>query len=290
MHKILNTLLCFATVCSCLMCSSCKKSEGTVENNLGSTVSQKNENISSVSSDKIPDDGYVTIPKPDDLSGWREHPEDYKLIALTFDDAPAFNSADSNYTRTIIDTLAEHDGKSTLFVIGQSVVKNGESLLKYALSKGFEIGNHGFTHTAIGSLSSEECYNEIEDCSDIIEDISGKRPLFFRPPMLSVGDGLFEACSELKISPILMGGSLNSLDYEPTTTADDIVNRIRKNAYDGSIVLLHSKYAVTADAIKPLCKVLYDDGYRFCTLSELFYFKGKEYVPTSQAVTDVYFD
>lgn len=272
-----------------IMLSGCKKSQN---NSTGDTeVNSDTDIISSIneSSDTyntisdLPESGFIKLPEPENLTDWRTHPQDYKLIALTFDDAPAFDTPENNYSRTIIDTVADYEGRATLFVIGNSVVKNGESLLKYAVSRGFELGNHGFTHTALGSLSADECENEVADCSRIIKSITGKEPLFFRPPYLSVGDGLLQTTESLGICPVLM--SINTYDYEAKTTADQIVDTVVKSAKNGSIVLLHSKYAVTAEAIKPLCDALYNQNFRFCTLHELFYFTGNGYIPTSTAVS-----
>ena len=36
---------------------------------------------------------------------WRKHPEDFKLIALTFDDAPSYSSISDNNTVKIIDAI-----------------------------------------------------------------------------------------------------------------------------------------------------------------------------------------
>ena len=272
-----------------IMLSGCKK---TKNKTTGDTkVNSDTNDISSVyesdnqsdNASDLMDSGYIKLPKPENLTDWRTHPQDYKLIALTFDDAPAFDSAENNYTRTIIDTLTDYEGRATLFVIGNSVVKNGEALLKYAVSRGFELGNHSFSHTALGSLSADECENEVADCSLIIKGIAGKEPLFFRPPYLSVGDGLLQTTEALGICPVLM--SINTYDYEAKTTAEQIVDTVVKNAKNGSVVLLHSKYEVTAKAIKPLCDALYKQNYRFCTLHELFYFTGNEYIPTSATVS-----
>lgn len=272
-----------------IMLSGCKKTQNklagdTKVNSDTDIISSHNKTTdASVTISDFPESGYIKLPKPENLTDWRTHPQDYKLIALTFDDAPAFDTTENNYTRTIIDTVADYEGSATLFVIGSNVVKNGEALLKYAVSRGFELGNHSFSHTALGSLSADECENEIADCNTIIKSITDKEPLFFRPPMLSVGDELLQTTESLGICPVLM--SINTYDYEAKTTADQIVDTVVKNAKNGSIVLLHSKYAVTAEAIKPLYDTLYNQNYRFCTLHELFYFTGNDFIPSSTTVS-----
>lgn len=56
-----------------------------------------------------------------------------------------------------------------------------------------------------------------------------------------------------------------------------IVERVMANAFDGAIILLHGTNNRTAEATEQLCKILYEDGYRFCTVSELFELKGIDY-------------
>ena len=56
------------------------------------------------------------------------------------------------------------------------------------------------------------------------------------------------------------------------------------SAYDGAIVILHCWPDNTAGAIDDMCKRLYEKGYRFVALSELFEFKGIKNLPTDSYV------
>jgi peptidoglycan/xylan/chitin deacetylase (PgdA/CDA1 family) len=46
------------------------------------------------------------------------------------------------------------------------------------------------------------------------------------------------------------------------------------NAYDGAIYVMHPARTETALSMDEICKQLYDQGYRFCTMSQLFEYKG----------------
>ena len=62
-----------------------------------------------------------------------------KLIALTFDDGPNYN------TGKVLDVLAKYNVKATFFVLG-SKAKDNKKILKRAYDSGMEIGNHTFNH------------------------------------------------------------------------------------------------------------------------------------------------
>lgn len=82
---------------------------------------------------------------------WREHPEDYNLIAFTFDDAPSYSSDSGNATVSMINTMIKYNGSGTLFVQGDRLEKNGSKLLKFALDNGFELGNHTYSHKSVST-------------------------------------------------------------------------------------------------------------------------------------------
>ncbi len=79
---------------------------------------------------------------------WREHPEDFKLIAFTFDDAPSY-SGTSNNTTSMIDTMNKYYGSGTLFVEKKNITEHGVTILEYAVEKGFELGSHTYSHRSI---------------------------------------------------------------------------------------------------------------------------------------------
>lgn len=224
-------------------------------------------------------------------TGWRSHPWDYKLVALTFDDAPFFSEAQGNITTKMIDTVVKYEGHATVFVVGNTTDngKNygaavlGTDLLKYALDKGFELGNHSFGHTNMKGKDVSTIVSGIESLNNLLKDKLGVTPKFFRPPYLGVDSNVYAACNQLNMGCVNM--TVDVKDYDSNTGVQDILNKC-SSLSEGSIVLLHSKYQVTADAIEPLCKQLYDKGYRFVTLSELFKAKGRT-VPTNELITVV---
>lgn len=236
-----------------------------------------------------PEDSVETII-PDD--SWKTHPQDYKLIAFTFDDAPNASDAANaeNSTVKIVDTLSKYCGAGTLFTIGKNVEKYGTDLLQYAVNKGFELGNHTYTHANISSeyleshpdYSAEDYINEqLQPLNELIYNEMGYKMKFARASNLSSNDVVFKACSELNMPLIAGNQDVNgnsdkntaTSDYNPSTTPEHIYSAIVDYAYDGKIVLLHSTSSTTAGVLDSICAKLYSEGYRFVTLSELFEYK-----------------
>lgn len=99
------------------------------------------------------------------------------VALLTYDDAPDGNAL------AIADILEEYDAPAIFFVNGIFIDGDtGEEDLLQLYERGFEIGNHGYTHANLQNLSEEEQYEEIIATSDRIEEVTGERPRFFRAP------------------------------------------------------------------------------------------------------------
>lgn len=98
-----------------------------------------------------------------------------KLIALTFDDGPH-----STYTPQILDILAKYNAKATFFVIGEHAKKSPD-IIKRQVQEGHEIANHSYTHNNARLKEGDALKEELKQTDDIIHEITGMRPTFYRP-------------------------------------------------------------------------------------------------------------
>lgn len=208
---------------------------------------------------------------------WRKHPNDYKLIAFTFDDAPAYTGIKDNPTMTIIKALNKYEGAGTFFVNGTRINSNGFDLLKIAIHHGFELGNHTYSHPYLSKLSKDEVREEITKVNDMLNDTLGVTPKFLRPGYVDCGGYVYEVATELNM-PLVGGNPVKlTMDYDTTYNSMYVKSTIIQNASDGAVILLHSWSESTAEIIEETCEKLYNDGYRFVTLSELCRYKGKNF-------------
>ncbi|MBO5746879.1 MAG: polysaccharide deacetylase family protein [Clostridia bacterium] len=213
-----------------------------------------------------------------DADDWRSHAYDYKLIALTFDDGPVFSVADdNNVTQRIVDILVENDGRGTFFFTGRSLKQNGFALPQYALDNGFEVANHSYNHASLKEADYETAVFEIVGVNDLYVENIGVAPKYFRGGGFTTGTNMWKVLGEQDMIAIasLRGGSGDHAGG--SATVDGLVTRLSpEKVSDGEIVCMHStnKTGVTPDALAVVLPRLYAEGYRFCTLSELFAFKG----------------
>ena len=87
-----------------------------------------------------------------------------KKTYLTVDDAP------SKDFKKKVDFLYERKIPAIFFVIGKLVEKNKDFLV-YALKKGFELGNHSYSHKDFDKISVKVGREEIKKTDKILEEI-----------------------------------------------------------------------------------------------------------------------
>ncbi len=231
----------------------------------------------------------ITAAKKD--HEWRKHPGDFKLIALTFDDAPC--DGKQVRMRYIVDTLNKYEGSGTFFVVGKRLRQygeGGEASLRYALENGFELGNHTDLHASVKTddvgkkMTAKQLYNDFNTCQELVKAKFGVTMKWLRPSGLHTNAAVFEATARLGLPVITR--SIASGDTDSANTSQDLINNVLTKAFDGGIVLMHSTKQPTADALDTICAQLYAKGYRFVTVSELFEYKGVSYksIPTDREI------
>lgn len=158
-------------------------------------------------------------------------------IALTFDDGP-----DPATTPQILEILKLANLKATFFVIGKNAEKNPE-LIKAISADGHTIGNHSYSHSAgIGLFSRQKLVNDVNQCTDTIEKVTGVKPVLFRPPFGVTNPRYAYLLQTTGLKSI--GWSIRSYD---TTIENEkkLYNRITSQLKAGSIVLLHDTSTTT---------------------------------------------
>ena len=98
------------------------------------------------------------------------------VASLTFDDGP-----DPEYTPAILDVLARYGVKATFFMMGWNATVN-DDLARRVVDAGHEIGNHTWSHQNLAFTSPEDTFEEMHRAADALEEVTGSRPKFFRPP------------------------------------------------------------------------------------------------------------
>ena len=180
-----------------------------------------------------------------------------KLVAFTFDDGP------STYTLDLLDVLAEYKAKATFFLVGYNI-KHRNSVVLETFNRGHEIGNHTTDHSNLAKLKEAKVLQKIDANSALYYNITEQHMNLLRPPYGSVNKKMLEYLKQ----PVILW-SVDSRDWESRNT-EKIVEVVLSDIKEGDIVLFHDLYGTTIEAVKALLPILYADGYRVVTVSELF--------------------
>ena len=186
------------------------------------------------------------------------------MIALTFDDGPA---APDN---RILAALEAVGGRATFFMVGQNV-KGHPDIIRRMMADGCELGNHSWSHPQLNKLSAGEVRSQISRTNDAIAAVAGHGATVMRCPYGATGGSVKSVLADMGYASILW--SIDTLDWK-TRNASSTVNSVLNNVKDGDIILMHSLYGATAEAVENMVPELVRRGYQLVTVSELAAARG----------------
>lgn len=187
---------------------------------------------------------------------------DRKAVALTFD----ISWGDKTPAK-ILDVLKEHSQKATFFLSGPWA-KHYEDTVRRIVSEGHEIASHGQEHDNLSQASKEQIRLNIKSAHDILVNVSGTSPRYFRPPNGDYDDLVVLGARELGYETIIW--AVDSLDWmNPGATY--IVERVSSLVFPGAIILFHASDSAkeTHDALPMVMDNLKAAGYELMPLGQL---------------------
>lgn len=181
------------------------------------------------------------------------------IAYLTFDDGPS-----TTITPQILDTLKEKNVKATFFVIG-SYAKSHPELVKRAYDEGHTIGLHSYTHKKSMFNSLEAFKEEVDKTYDVVYDIIGEAPKYFRIPYgTKIGKTFKDYLNEKGLSVI--GWNCESYDSRTYTTKPEQLVQAVKDTMGTKkevTVIMHDTYGKqkTADALSDIIEHFNEVNY-----------------------------
>ncbi|KAK3823532.1 MAG: family 4 carbohydrate esterase, partial [Benniella sp.] len=100
---------------------------------------------------------------------------DTNVWGLAFDDGP------TEVTPSLLEFLLEQNVKATFFLIGGNVVQHPD-IVRTEITHGHHLASHTWSHHALTTLSNEQIVAEIKWTEKAIEDATGYRVKYMRPP------------------------------------------------------------------------------------------------------------
>lgn len=178
-------------------------------------------------------------------------------IALTFDDGPS-----AVFTPKLLDGLKERGVKATFFLIGENAERYPD-VVRRMDAEGHLIGNHTYHHVQLTGVPEQEAVAEVAETSRVIAGITGKEPVYMRPPFGAWQRGLER---ELAVIPVLW--TIDPLDWT-TENTDEVVNKVVTEAKENDIILLHDCYESSVEAALRIVDLLQKEGFEFVTADAL---------------------
>ena len=178
-------------------------------------------------------------------------------VALTFDDGP-----NARYTPLLLEGLRKRNIHATFFLLGENILKNKELLLQMQ-KDGHLIGCHTWSHVQLDKISPSSANREILKTNSLIYHITGTYPTCLRPPY-----GAWKKDLELPVTMLPVFWDVDTLDWQ-SQNPESILDIVRKNVQDGSIILMHDSYDSSVRAALAITDELTEKGYDFVTADQL---------------------
>ena len=190
-----------------------------------------------------------------------------KWIALTFDDGPY-----PPYTDRLLDVLKAKRVHATFFLVAEQAQQYPE-LVQRMTAEGHTVGLHAFRHRDFLKLTEEEKRKDLEQGKNLLRDITGKNPVYWRPPHGFRDFSVMETAAAQNLT--VVNWSVIPRDWTGIDS-QEIFRRVMDKADDGAIVLLHdgdspgykASRQATVDAVAPLIDSLREKGYHLVSLEE----------------------
>ena len=178
-------------------------------------------------------------------------------VALTFDDGP-----NARYTPLLLEGLRKRNIHATFFLLGENILKNKELLLRMQ-KDGHLIGCHTWSHVQLDKISPSRASREILKTNSLIYHMTGTYPTCLRPPY-----GAWKKDLELPVTMLPVFWDVDTLDWQ-SQNPESILDIVRKNVQDGSIILMHDSYDSSVRAALAIADELTEKGYDFVTADQL---------------------
>ncbi|MBI4854523.1 MAG: polysaccharide deacetylase family protein [Acidobacteria bacterium] len=195
-----------------------------------------------------------------------------KTILLTFDDGPH-----PKYTPQILETLKKYNAKAFFFHIGKNLGTVGEKnavklantadISKKLLASGHLLANHSYSHPVLTKLSSDKREQEVAKTNSLLEEITGKKITFFRPPYGAKNADLIKEIEAKGMQTMMW--NIDSVDWGDPIP-ESIVQRVLKelNESQKGILLMHDIHKQSATALPTILEELAKQDYTFLFLKD----------------------
>ena len=172
------------------------------------------------------------------------------VVALTFD----AGGRDGGQTAVVLDTLRRFDARATFFLTGEWSEAN-PGMVRRMAAEGHELANHTYDHPDLTRVSDEEVLSQVLRAEQAVEKVVGVKPKpYLRPPFGAFDQRVLGVVGKRGYEVVYW--TLDSGDWRPEMTAQDVARRVGSRADVGDLVVLHCYPAKTAQALPAALETL----------------------------------
>ncbi|MBV5339414.1 MAG: polysaccharide deacetylase family protein, partial [Deltaproteobacteria bacterium] len=180
-------------------------------------------------------------------------PQDAAVI--TFDDGP-----DPAWTPKILDILKAKGVSATFFMVGANMEKNPE-IVRRIVAEGHTVGVHTYTHPNIALVSEERAYLEFNATQHLLEAITGRSTILFRPPYNADTnphdpEEIIPVQLAQKLGYITVTEDIDPEDWSKPGVEAMLANVKAGRLQGGSVVLLHDAGGDREQTVEALPKII----------------------------------
>jgi len=182
-----------------------------------------------------------------------------RQVYLTFDDGP-----EPTVTLNLLDLLDLYNVKATFFIVGKTA-KSHPKILQDIHQRGHVLANHSYHHVKFNNISLQEQLSEITKTNRIIEQITGQKTKFFRPPQ---GIWTLKLLFKLFILKMTLAHwSRDSLDCRNLPPQKIIANFKQQPVKNGDIILFHDDNEKVITILQELLPYWLESNIKFSPLT-----------------------
>ena len=166
-------------------------------------------------------------------------------IALTFDDGPH-----PEVTPRVLDQLAEAGAQATFCVIGENVRRH-PGLVRRMIAAGHTVAVHSDQHRWTFNLRGRvSLLTDLNRAIAVVAEVSGVRPLWFRPPVGLRNPLVHEVAAALGLR--VLTWTANARDTQPGNPTQ-LAARLCRRMRPGAILVLHDGHEPWRSADRSRC-------------------------------------
>ncbi len=154
-------------------------------------------------------------------------------VALTFDDGPH-----PEYTVRVVELLAHYGVRATFFFVGRHALQLPH-VARVVVSAAHSVGSHTYSHPHLWTRGPRATWQEVREGVRAVEDATGVRAPYFRPPWGAFNLASLWAARRLGLVPVLW--TVRGEGYRWRPTAAQMVREVVERACPGAVVNLHDR-------------------------------------------------